>query len=143
MLKPLDGNQGGGVCLNLHNEEDVREAFAIARAHSDRVIVEQLFTGRDYRVLVVDGRLIAASEKVPPHVVGDGRHTISELIDLLNQDPRRGDEHSKPLSRIRIDPVLNLFSAGMDGCEYDPDRQGNRFHSVTARTCPQAAKRAM
>jgi cyanophycin synthetase len=109
VVKPLDGNQGRGVCLNLTTEEEVREAFTIAQKHSKEVVVEQLFCGRDYRVLVIDGRLVAASEKSPAQVVGDGRHSIRELIEELNRDPRRGDHHSKPLSLVKVDAVMEAF----------------------------------
>ncbi|HYP15198.1 MAG TPA: hypothetical protein VEQ63_14810, partial [Bryobacteraceae bacterium] len=107
VVKPLDGNQGRGVSLNLRTAEDVREAFNTASQHSSQVIVEQLFTGRDYRVLVVNGRVVAASEKTPAHVVGDGVHTIAELIEIVNCEPDRGECHSKSLSRITVDSVLH------------------------------------
>ncbi|HYP07185.1 MAG TPA: cyanophycin synthetase [Bryobacteraceae bacterium] len=109
VVKPLDGNQGRGVSLNLNEEAHVREAFATAQQHSKSVIVEQLFEGRDYRVLVVNGKVVAASEKTPARVFGDGLHTISELIAIANRDERRGDHHSKPLSRIKVDEVMCAY----------------------------------
>ena len=74
MVKPLDGNHGRGVCLDLQSEDDVREAFPIAQEQSRRgnVIVESFVTGKDYRCLIIDGRMVAIAERVPAHVVGDG-----------------------------------------------------------------------
>jgi cyanophycin synthetase len=103
VLKPLDGNQGKGVAINLKDADQVRAAFADAQEHSRAVIVETYQTGHDYRILVVDGRVIAVSQRVPAHVVGDGEHTIAELIDIVNQDPRRGFGHEKVLTRIKVD----------------------------------------
>ncbi|HVS00897.1 MAG TPA: cyanophycin synthetase [Thermoanaerobaculia bacterium] len=103
VLKPLDGNHGKGVAINLKDAEEVRAAFADAQAVSRAVIVETYQTGHDYRILVVDGRVIAVSHRVPAHVTGDGRHTIAELIDIVNQDPRRGFGHEKVLTRLKVD----------------------------------------
>ncbi len=92
VVKPLDGNHGRGVCLDLQDGDDVREAFAIAKDQSRRgtVIVESYITGRDYRCLIIDGRLAAVAERVPAHVIGDGRSSIEDLVELTNADPRRG-----------------------------------------------------
>ncbi|HSS67090.1 MAG TPA: cyanophycin synthetase, partial [Nocardioidaceae bacterium] len=105
VVKPLDGNHGRGVCLDLQNEADVREAFAIAEGQSRRgwVIVETFVTGKDYRCLVIDGKIAAIAERVPANVVGDGEHTIAELVDTTNADPRRGVGHEKVLTRIKVD----------------------------------------
>ncbi len=96
---------GRGVCLGLENAEDVREAFPVAeeQARGPWVVVESQITGRDYRCLIVDGRLAAVAERVPAHVIGDGRSTIEELVDLTNADPRRGVGHEKVLTRIKVD----------------------------------------
>ncbi len=111
VVKPRDGNQGRGVSLNLTTEEQVRAAFRAARAHGEEVIVEQHVTGRHYRLLIVDGRLEAAAERMPARVVGDGEHTVAELIDLVNADPNRGDEHEKPLTKIKVDDVVAITLA--------------------------------
>ncbi len=105
VVKPLDGNHGRGVCLNLRDDDAVREAFTIAEAESRRgtVIVESFVTGKDYRCLIIDGRLAAVAERVPAHVVGDGRSTVQQLVDLTNADPRRGVGHEKVLTRIKVD----------------------------------------
>lgn len=111
VVKPLDGNQGKGVSLNLSDPADIATAYKAACEYSRYVVVERLARGRDYRVIVINGRLIAASEKTPAHVTGDGQHTIRELVDIANQDPRRGDNHSKPLSKISWDAIVESFLA--------------------------------
>jgi cyanophycin synthetase len=105
VVKPLDGNHGRGVCLNLGSEGEVRAAFVTAEAESrhGQVIVESMVTGRDYRCLIVGGRMQAIAERVPAHVVGDGSHTVSELVEMTNADPRRGVGHEKVLTRIKVD----------------------------------------
>ncbi|WP_270889369.1 cyanophycin synthetase [Pedococcus sp. 5OH_020] len=105
VVKPLDGNHGRGVCLNLQSDDEVRDGFATAQEESRRgpVIVESFVTGRDYRCLIVGGRMQAIAERVPAHVVGDGTHTVAELVDITNADPRRGVGHEKVLTRIRVD----------------------------------------
>ncbi|MBN8419401.1 MAG: cyanophycin synthetase [Verrucomicrobia bacterium] len=105
VVKPLDGNQGRGVALNLYTREQVLTAYAAAREESRSVIVEQFAEGEDYRVLVIGRELIAVSRRYPAHVVGDGQHTIQELIAEKNRDPRRAADHAAALSRIRIDAV--------------------------------------
>ncbi|MDQ3907140.1 MAG: cyanophycin synthetase [Acidobacteriota bacterium] len=110
VVKPLDGRQGRGVSLHLSTEGEVREAFRIAREFSRDVLVEEMFEGRNYRVLVVDYKMVAASERIPCGVVGDGRHTVAELIDMENRNPLRGEGHEKPLTKIKKDdPILLAF----------------------------------
>jgi cyanophycin synthetase len=106
VVKPLDGRQGKGVSLNLKTPEEVIEAFHIAKVYSSEVLVEELFEGKNYRVLVVDGKMVAASERVPCGVVGDGEHTVAELIEIENQNPLRGEGHEKPLTKIKVDPII-------------------------------------
>jgi cyanophycin synthetase len=105
VVKPLDGNHGRGVCLDLKDADAVREAFVVAEDQSRRgvVIVESFVTGRDYRCLIVGGRMQAIAERVPAHVVGDGEHTVSELVETTNADPRRGVGHEKVLTKITVD----------------------------------------
>jgi cyanophycin synthetase len=110
VVKPLDGRQGKGVSLHLTIPAEVAYAFEVAREFSAAVLVEEQFEGRNYRVLVVGGRVVAASERVPCHVVGDGVHNVAELIELENQSPLRGDGHEKPLTKINTnDPILLAF----------------------------------
>ena len=103
VVKPLNANHGRGVSLNVKTGDEVRTAFGQARKHSRGVLLEQWITGLDHRMLVVDGQLIAVSKRVPGHVVGDGEHTIEELVDQVNQDPRRGVGHEKVLTRLEFD----------------------------------------
>jgi cyanophycin synthetase len=103
VVKPLDGNHGRGVSINLRTEEQVRAAFDEAYESSSVVIVETFQPGEDYRILVVQGKVVAVSQRVPGHVVGDGVHTIGQLVDLVNTDPRRGVGHEKVLTRLEID----------------------------------------
>ena len=105
VLKPLDGNHGRGVVLDLSTEDEVRAAFPRAQEESRRgyVIVESFVVGKDYRCLIVGGRMQAIAERVPAHVIGDGVHTVAELVDITNADPRRGVGHEKVLTRIRVD----------------------------------------
>jgi cyanophycin synthetase len=104
-MKPLDGNHGRGVMLNLADETAVRDAYAVARGQSRTgiVVVETYLTGNDYRCLVIGGVLRAVAQRVPAHVEGDGRHTIAQLVELTNADPRRGIGHEKVLTRIKVD----------------------------------------
>lgn len=107
VIKPYNGNQGKGVSLNLQSEAEVRAAFAIAVEHAPTVLVERYISGKNIRLLVVNGKFVAASERLPAHVVGDGSHTIRELIDQENRNPLRGHGHEKPLTKIPIDAVVN------------------------------------
>nr|WP_245528306.1 cyanophycin synthetase [Deinococcus maricopensis] len=110
VTKPLDGNHGRGVSLNLTAPEDIHRGFEEARQHSRDVVVEQYYAGNDHRVLVINGEVIAVAERVPAHVVGDGTRTIRALVDAVNEDPRRGDGHENVMTRISIDEhVLRLL----------------------------------
>ncbi|MDZ4690294.1 cyanophycin synthetase [Terricaulis sp.] len=102
VVKPLDANHGRGVSTNVR-ARGMTEAFARAKAHARRVIVEQQFEGRDYRALVIGGKLVAVADRVPAFVQGDGVHTIAELVDLKNQDPRRAAGHANVLTNIELD----------------------------------------
>jgi cyanophycin synthetase len=112
-IKPLDGNHGRGVMLNLADEIAVRTAYPLARAESrfGGVVVESFLTGNDYRCLVVGGVLHAVAQRVPAHVDGDGRKSVTELIALTNADPRRGIGHEKVLTRIVVDEEAEGYAA--------------------------------
>jgi cyanophycin synthetase len=103
VLKPLDGNHGKGASINVTNWEDAVSGLAFAKEYSKRIIVEKFITGFDFRILVIDNKLVAAAKRVPAHVVGDGNNTIQELIDLTNLDPRRGYGHENVLTKIDVD----------------------------------------
>lgn len=108
VLKPMDGNQGKGVNLGINNEVQLRAAYREANKYSKAVIVEKFITGRDYRILVVGDKVAAVSNRRPPFVTGDGIHTIIELVEIENKNPLRGDDHEKPLTKIKIDDAARL-----------------------------------
>lgn len=103
VVKPLTGRQGNGVSIGLETETEMQQAYQDASLFSPVVLVEKLLTGRNYRLLVVNYKLIAASKRTPCTVIGDGQHTIKELIDAENRNPLRGGGHEKPLTQIRVD----------------------------------------
>jgi len=103
VIKPLDGNHGRGITINITSWEAAEEAYDAAREVSRQVIVERYYQGRDHRVLVVNGKVVAVAERVPAHVVGDGQSTIEALIEKTNQDPRRGEGHDNVLTKIEVD----------------------------------------
>ena len=103
VVKPYNANHGRGITVHLTGAEQVRTAFDVAREHSRSVIVESFIAGEDHRMLVINGELVAVAKRVPGHVVGDGVHTIEQLVELVNQDPRRGVGHEKVLTRLEFD----------------------------------------
>jgi cyanophycin synthetase len=103
VIKPLDGNHGRGITINVTDWQDAEDAYDTAREVSKGVIVERYYVGRDHRVLVINGKVVAVAERVPAHVVGDGHSTIEQLIEQTNQDPRRGEGHDNLLTRIIVD----------------------------------------
>jgi len=111
VVKPLDANHGRGVSLDLKNGDEVRAAFDKAREHARSVVVENFLAGFDHRMLVIGGQLVAVAKRVPGHVVGDGKHTIAQLVDIVNSDPRRGIGHEKVLTRIELDPQAERLMA--------------------------------
>lgn len=115
VLKPLDSNQGKGVSVNIMSSDQIADAFAEARKYSRKVMVERHVNGKDYRVLVVGGRVSAVAERRPPEVIGDGISTVEKLVELENQNPLRGEDHQKPLSYIRLDEIAGkcLLSQGL------------------------------
>ena len=102
-----------GVGINLADEAAVRAHYpvALAETRSESVLVETYIAGKDYRVLVVNGRVVAVAERVPAHVVGDGTHTVAELVAITNADPRRGVGHEKVLTRIRFNDAAIALAA--------------------------------
>lgn len=124
VAKPLDGNHGRGVTTGLMTDEAILVAFGLAGVHSRRVIIEEELPGRDHRILVVDGRVVAVAERVPAQVVGDGSTTVLDLVEAVNRDPRRGSGHENSLTRIRLDD-----QAAQDILE----RQGLTIDSVPAK----------
>ena len=109
VLKPYNGNHGRGITINVSDEDEIRAGFEAAREHSRSVIVETYLAGDDHRLLVVNGELIAATKRTPGHVVGDGKQTVAELIDIVNSDPRRGVGHEKVLTKLKLDREAELM----------------------------------
>jgi cyanophycin synthetase len=105
VVKPRDGSQGRGVAVNIETRAQLEIAYAAAREIRREVIVERFIPGHDFRLLVVGDRLVAAARRDPPYVIGDGEHTVQELVDRVNLDPRRGEGHATSLTRIRIDEI--------------------------------------
>lgn len=112
VIKPINGNHGRGITININNWDDAVVGFEAAKMISRSVIVEKYITGDDYRLLVIDHKLVAAALRTPAHVVGDGKSTIQELIDKINDDPRRGYGHENVLTMITVnDMTINLLKA--------------------------------
>jgi cyanophycin synthetase len=118
VVKPLDANHGRGVSINLVSGDQVQQAFQVAldNARGRNVLVESFIEGMDHRMLVVNSDLVAVAKRVPGHVVGDGTHSIAELVDIVNQDPRRGIGHEKVLTRLELDHQAErlMEKAGFD-----------------------------
>ncbi|HEX9122156.1 MAG TPA: cyanophycin synthetase [Actinomycetota bacterium] len=127
VVKPLDGNHGRGVSLDITGVRAVRTGFnrAVKQSRGGSVVVEQMVSGNDYRFLVVDGRMSAVAQRVAAHVVGDGTHTVRELVDLANADPRRGLGHEKVLTRMRIDDETERLLTEQDLTLDDVPAQGD------------------
>lgn len=109
VTKPYDGNHGRGISIGLGCAEEVRAGFAAAAEHSSSVIVETHLRGDDHRLLVVNGELIAATRRTPGRVIGDGIHTVRELIEIVNRDPRRGIGHEKVMTRLELDAQAQMM----------------------------------
>ncbi len=105
VVKPRDGNQGKGVAVNIETREQLNAAFVIASDISRDVIVEQYIPGHDFRMLVINNQLVAAARRDPPSVIGDGQHTVTQLVEQVNTDPLRGDGHATALTKIRFDEI--------------------------------------
>src|SRR6202048_5256023 len=120
VLKPLDGNHGRGVGVNLQHDAAVRPHYPLAKGetHHGTVLVEKFIPGNTYRILVVGGHAVAATEEVPAHVVGDGSHTLRQLVKFTNADPRRGHGSENLLVRIRLDETALALAQGQG---YGPD----------------------
>ena len=118
VIKPKDGNQGKGVTVNVTTREQLAAGFNAAAEFRDDVMVERYLPGNDFRLLVIGNKLVAAARRDPPHVVGDGVHTVRDLVDQVNLDPRRGNGHSTSLTKIRFDDIA-LASLAKQGLQAD------------------------
>ena len=122
VIKPLDGNHGRGITIDINDWDHAVEAydFAAKESKSRSIIVERFYRGSDHRILVINGKLVAVAERIPAHVIGDGQNTIEDLIKITNKDPRRGDGHSNVLTKISLDKTaLDVLA-----------RQGYKLDSV-------------
>ena len=115
VVKPIDASQGRGMTVNITDEESLKSAFEKAQTLSREVIVEDYIEGDDYRILVINNHFVAASRRMPAHVIGDGKKTIQQLVDEVNADPQRGFGHENVLTRITIDEMTEsiLSSKGL------------------------------
>ena len=118
VLKPLSANHGRGVSTNLRTPDEVETAFEKAREHGRTILVEAHIEGLDHRLLVVNGELVAAAKRVPGHIKGDGKHSVEELVEEVNRDPRRGVGHEKVLTRLEFDHQAERCLAEIN---YDKD----------------------
>lgn len=111
VVKPIDGNHGRGITVNINNHEDALVAFRAAKEVSHKVIIEKYITGEDYRLLVINNVLVAAAKRTPAHVIGDGKSTVKELVAKENKDPRRGYGHENVLTQITINDLTRTILA--------------------------------
>jgi len=154
VVKPLDGNHGRGVSLHLRDETAVRRAFEEAQRISSQVIVEEQLFGNDYRMVVVGGKVVAAARRVPAHVIGDGIHRVSELVEIENQNPLRGESHDRPLTRLSCEakpesflnrvPVKGEFVAICDTANLSTGGTAidvtDELHSSVRKICERSAR---
>jgi len=156
VVKPQDGNQGKGVTVNITERAQLDEAFRVAAEYGE-VMVERFLPGHDFRLLVVGNQLAAAARREPPQVLGDDIHTVRELVDLVNLDPRRGEGHATSLTKIRLDDIAlaRLAAQGMTPDSVPPKGQriilrnnanlstGGSATDVTDDVHPDVAARAV
>jgi len=109
VIKPIDGNHGRGISVDIRNYEDALVGFHAAKKVSSRVIIEKFITGEDYRLLVINNVLCAAAKRTPAHVIGDGVSTVKQLVDKVNEDPRRGYGHENVLTMITINDLTETI----------------------------------
>ena len=125
-VKPEVGNHGRGISARVSDDSELETAFASAVAICSNVIVEKTMTGFDFRMLVIDGKLVAAARREPAHIVGDGTSTVQQLIEQVNADPRRGIGHERVLTAITIDHMSKRLLAfqgrSLDRCHWPPGK---------------------
>lgn len=114
VVKPIDGSHGRGITVGIQSYEEALVAFHAAKKVSNTIIIEKFIVGDDYRLLVINNKLVAAAKRTPAHVIGDGEHNVQELIDIVNEDPRRGYGHENVLTQITINDLTKTIieSAG-------------------------------
>ncbi|MDS0528285.1 cyanophycin synthetase [Clostridium sp. SHJSY1] len=112
VLKPRYGNKGNGVILNIKDDKELIQEFNNMKNKYNNIILEKHIKGNDYRVCVVDREVVAVALRIPPFVIGNGRDNLKELIRELNDNSSRGDDHEKPLTKVKIDSELINFLNG-------------------------------
>ncbi|MFO1320323.1 MAG: cyanophycin synthetase [Burkholderiales bacterium] len=152
VVKPIDGNHGRGVFIGLTTQTEVEAAWAIAIGEGSGVLVERAVPGREHRLLVVGGKMVAASRGEAAYVTGDGHSTIATLIDTqLNSDPRRGETQDHPLNPVRLDSIVRLDlqhqgctpeSVPAEGVQVLIQRNGNMSVDITDDVHPEVAAKA-
>jgi len=126
VVKPVGGNHGRGITVNIKNYEDALVAFHAAKIVSPKVIIEKYITGEDYRLLVINNVLVAAAKRSPAHIIGDGKLTIKELVDEVNKDPRRGYGHENVLTKITINDLTKTIISGKGYTEDSVPKEGEK-----------------
>ena len=157
VVKPKDGNQGKGVTVNVTTQEQLNTAYVAASEFRDDILVERFLPGNDFRLLVIGNKLVAAARRDPPQVVGDGTHSVRELVEQVNKDPRRGSGHATSLTKIRFDDIAlaSLAKQGYDAESVPPKGKrvilrnnanlstGGSATDVTDDVHPEVAARAV
>jgi cyanophycin synthetase len=157
VVKPKDGNQGKGVTVNVTTREQLEAGYAAACEFRDDILVERYLPGNDFRLLVIGNKLVAAARRDPPQVVGDGTHSVRELVEQVNKDPRRGSGHATSLTKIRFDDIAlgSLAKQGYDADSVPPKGKrvilrnnanlstGGSATDVTDDVHPEVAARAV
>mgnify|MGYP003385281266 CR=1 FL=1 len=157
VVKPKNGNQGKGVTVNIASREQLAAAFATATEFDSEILVERFLPGNDFRLLVVGNKVVAAARRDPPSVVGDGLHSVRELVEEVNRDPRRGSGHSTSLTEIRFDAIALRCLATQDLLAESIPAKGRRVNlrhnanlstgglatDVTDDVHPEVAQRAV
>lgn len=105
VVKPLVGNHGRGISIDIQDEEELEAAYRMAKRVCEDILIEKLLVGTDFRILVINGKFVAAAKREPAFVIGDGSSSVQELIDEVNTDPQRGVGHEKNLTKITIDAM--------------------------------------
>lgn len=126
VVKPVGGNHGRGITVNIKNYDDALKAFHAAKNVSPKVIIEKYITGEDYRLLVINNVLVAAAKRSPAHIIGDGKSTIKELVDEVNKDPRRGYGHENVLTKITINDLTKTVISAKGYTEDSVPREGEK-----------------
>jgi cyanophycin synthetase len=105
VIKPINGNHGRGITTNINNWEEACKALYVAQKVSPVVLIEKHISGDDYRLLVINFKLVAAAKRTAAHIIGDGKSTVLELINKVNSDPRRGYGHENVLTQIEVNSI--------------------------------------